>query len=157
MLSAHRVQEQVQKQARIKSVVKNAMEKESHVSSDLLVLLVMEKAIEYCGAGVVALVEKKTDTLTINVPGGVQQGQLYVSGKGNASLGNKDNGDLLLTVQIASHPVLERRGRDVYCEVPLLWNEAILEHPSQSQPRQLKSVFQPIRTRMIIPINRTDS
>ena len=48
MLSAHRVQEQVQKQARIKSVVKNAMEKgKSHVSSDLLVLLVMEKAIEY--------------------------------------------------------------------------------------------------------------
>ena len=71
--------------------------------------------------------EEKSDTLTINVPGGVQQGQiLRIKGKGNASLGSKDNGDLLLTVQIASHPVLERRGRDVYCEVPLLWNEAIL-------------------------------
>ena len=71
--------------------------------------------------------EEKSDTLTINVPGGVQQGQiLRIKGKGNASLGNKDNGDLLLTVQIASHPVLERRGRDVYCEVPLLWHEAIL-------------------------------
>ena len=65
--------------------------------------------------------------LTINVPGGVQQGQvLRIRGKGNASLGSKDNGDLLLTVQVESHPVLERRGRDVYCEVPLLWNEAIL-------------------------------
>ena len=71
--------------------------------------------------------EEKSDTLTINVPGGVQQGQiLRIRGKGNASLGNKDNGDLLLTVQIESHPVLERRGRDVYCEVPLLWHEAIL-------------------------------
>ena len=71
--------------------------------------------------------EEKSDTLTINVPGGVQQGQiLRIKGKGNASLGSKDHGDLLLTVQVASHPVWERRGRDVYCEVPLLWNEAIL-------------------------------
>ena len=71
--------------------------------------------------------EETSDTLTINVPGGVQQGQtLRIRGSGNASLGSKDNGDLLLTVQIESHPVLERRGRDVYCEVPLLWHEAIL-------------------------------
>ena len=88
--------------------------------------------------------EEKSDTLTINVPGGVQQGQLLrIKGKGNASLGNKDNGDLLLTVQIASHPVLERRGRDVYCEVPLLWHEAILG-TSLTIPTlegQLKSVF----------------
>ena len=71
--------------------------------------------------------EEAADTLTINVPGGVQQGQLLrVKGKGNAALGDKDNGDLLLSVQIQPHPILERRGRDIYCEVPLLWNEAIL-------------------------------
>ncbi len=71
--------------------------------------------------------EERSDTLTINVPGGVQQGQiLRIKGKGHASLGDKDNGDLLLTVQIRNHPLLERRGRDVYCEIPVLWNEAIL-------------------------------
>jgi molecular chaperone DnaJ len=71
--------------------------------------------------------EEKSDTLTVNIPGGVQQGQvLRIKGKGNASLGSKDSGDLLLTVQVNNHPVLERRGRDIYCEVPLLWHEAIL-------------------------------
>ena len=76
--------------------------------------------------------EEKSDTLTINVPGGVQQGQiLRIKGKGNASLGNKDNGDLLLTVQIASHPVLERRGEMFIAKFPFYGTRRFWEPPSQ--------------------------
>lgn len=71
--------------------------------------------------------EERSEVMTINIPGGVQQGQtLRIKNKGHASLGNKSAGDLLLQIQIIAHPILERRGRDIYCEVPLLWNEAIL-------------------------------
>ena len=95
--------------------------------------------------------------LTINVPGGVQQGQiLRIKGKGNASLGNKENGDLLLTVQIASHPLLERRGRDVYCEVPLL-QHAILgtSLTIQRSRERLKSDPSKYTHTPVVPFNRT--
>ena len=68
----------------------------------------------------------KTEELQIPLPKGVQSGQkLRIKGKGHSSYGNGDDGDMFVVITIAEHPLFERQGRDLYCEVPLLWSEAI--------------------------------
>ena len=85
--------------------------------------LITKRCRQCAGIGLV----DRSDDITFHIPPGIQAGQLIqISSKGNASTGNKSNGNLILVVQIKDHPHLERRGRDLYCEVPLLWNEAIL-------------------------------
>jgi molecular chaperone DnaJ len=68
----------------------------------------------------------KIEELQIPVPKGVQAGQkLRIKGKGHFSYGTGDPGDLFIVITVSDHPLFERQGRDLYCEVPLLWTEAI--------------------------------
>ena len=69
----------------------------------------------------------RTQEVQLDIPKGVQAGQkLRLQGLGHDGFGTKGPGDLFLIVQIQPHPVLERQGKDLYCEIPILWNEAIL-------------------------------
>lgn len=75
------------------------------------------------GKGVV----EKVKTLTVTIPGGVDEGyQLRLSGKGNAGLNGGPNGDVFLEFKIKEHPLFERDGADIYLEVPVTITDATL-------------------------------
>jgi molecular chaperone DnaJ len=68
-----------------------------------------------------------TENIHLPIPKGVQAGQkLRIKRKGHVSYGTGNPGDLFVVITIADHPIFERQGRDLYCEAPLLWTEAIL-------------------------------
>ncbi len=63
----------------------------------------------------------------VRVPAGVADGAtLVVAGKGHARPGDAPPGDLRLHVQVESHPLLERRGDNLVCPLPLTLAEAAL-------------------------------
>ena len=70
---------------------------------------------------------KKTKTLSIKVPSGVDTGnRLRLSGKGNAGRNGGPNGDLYIEFNVESHDFYVRDGDDIFLEVPITVTEAIL-------------------------------
>lgn len=66
-------------------------------------------------------------TLEVTVPAGIDDGQRIVLQKqGNAGKNGGDYGDLYVTVSVRPHPVFERDGYDIYCDVPITFVEAAL-------------------------------
>lgn len=66
-------------------------------------------------------------TIEINIPAGIDNEQiLNVSGKGNAGLNGGPNGDLHVYVSVRPHELFERRGNDVWCEMPITFVQACL-------------------------------
>ena len=83
-----------------------------------------------------------TDTLTVQVPPGVDDGaQLRVSGRGEAGVRGGRSGDLYVAVRIAPHPVFKRAGDDLGCEVRVPMTIAALggnvEVPTLEGPERL--------------------
>lgn len=69
-------------------------------------------------------VNKKFD---INIPAGIDDGQRIAHrGQGDAGRNGGPNGDLVIQVSVRPHPVFERDGNDIYCEVPITFAEATL-------------------------------
>lgn len=70
-----------------------------------------EKKCSTCnGTGV----QRKTETLEVKIPGGIDNGQtIRVQGKGEAGLNNSPAGDLYVTVHVKKHATLTRDGEDV--------------------------------------------
>lgn len=67
------------------------------------------------------------DTLKVKVPAGVATGQkLKLAGRGNASRGSGEAGDLFVIVSVADHTLFRRRGDDVLIELPLAFHELAL-------------------------------
>lgn len=65
--------------------------------------------------------------IEINVPAGINNEQiLNVRGKGNAGTNGGQNGDLHVYVSIKPHTIFERKGDDVWCEVPITFTQAAL-------------------------------
>ncbi len=70
---------------------------------------------------------KNTKTVEVNVPKGIKNEQiLNVSGAGNAGSNGGAAGDLHVYVNIAPHPVFERRGDDIWCELPVTFAQAAM-------------------------------
>lgn len=67
-------------------------------------------------------------TLPVEVPAGVDNGTiLKFSGEGNASkIPGGINGDLLISISVAPHRLLKRKGLDLFLEVPVSVVDAIL-------------------------------
>jgi molecular chaperone DnaJ len=66
-------------------------------------------------------------TLSLSVPPGVSDGcRIYVKGAGGRGLNGGANGDLVVTLEIQKHPFFQKRGEDLYVEVPLtVWEAAL--------------------------------
>jgi molecular chaperone DnaJ len=72
-------------------------------------------------------VEKKSKTLEVNIPAGIDNLQRVVlRGQGNVAPNGGVAGDLVVEVGIRPHPIFERDGYHVYCEVPVSFAEAAL-------------------------------
>lgn len=66
-------------------------------------------------------------TLSVKVPAGVDTGdRIRLSGEGEAGTLNGPAGDLYVVVNVRPHPIFQRDGRDLYCEVPISFADAAL-------------------------------
>ena len=70
---------------------------------------------------------RKTETIEVRIPPGIASGaRLRVPSKGNAGTMGAAAGDLYLRVEVRPHSFFERRGNDLYTEVPVTVSEATL-------------------------------
>ncbi|MGH2750418.1 MAG: molecular chaperone DnaJ [Actinomycetota bacterium] len=68
-----------------------------------------------------------TDTLTVQIPAGVDDGaQLRVSGRGESGTRGGGAGDLYVAIRVAEHPVFKRAGVDLGCELTVPMTVAAL-------------------------------
>jgi molecular chaperone DnaJ len=85
--------------------------------------IIKEPCVKCHGQGKVRANKK----VTISIPAGIDHGQtLRVSGKGEVGEVGAPNGDLLVTISIKPHQVLERRDNDVYMRMPISFMQAAL-------------------------------
>ena len=70
---------------------------------------------------------RRHKSIEVTVPAGIDDEQiLNVGGKGNAGVNGGPNGDLHVYVSVRPHPLFERRGNDVWCEMPITFTQAAL-------------------------------
>lgn len=71
--------------------------------------------------------KEKTKTLSVKVPPGVDTGdRIRLSGEGEAGPDGGPAGDLFVQMSVKSHPIFERDGKNLYCEVPITFVDAAL-------------------------------
>ena len=64
---------------------------------------------------------------TVDIPAGIDDGQaINLSGKGDAGANGGPAGDLIVNINVRPHPIFERDGYDVYCEIPITFAQAAL-------------------------------
>lgn len=65
--------------------------------------------------------------VSVDIPAGIDNGQtIRLSGQGDCGINNGPNGDMLLNVNVKSHPLFTREGYDVHCEIPVTYMDAVL-------------------------------
>lgn len=71
--------------------------------------------------------KRKKKRMTIAIPSGVDDGnQIRVAGEGEYGPGGVPPGDLYVQVRVVPHPVFQRAGADLHCEVPIRFTQAAL-------------------------------
>lgn len=96
---------------------------------------------------------KKTEDFKFKVPQGIPDGvNIRFAGKGNAGEKGGGNGDLYVSIEVEEHPVLERRGDDIYMdrhievttavlggevEVPTVHGDVLMKVPSGTQSEKV--------------------
>lgn len=85
---------------------------------------IIEKPCQHCaGKGRVRTTVEKT----IDIPAGIDDGQsITLRGGGDAGINGGPAGDLHISVSVRPHPIFEREGYDVFCEVPVTYLQAAL-------------------------------
>jgi molecular chaperone DnaJ len=70
---------------------------------------------------------KKQKTLSVKIPSGVDDGdRIRLSGEGEMGVNGGPPGDLYVQMQLKPHPVFEREGDDLHCEMPISFTVAAL-------------------------------
>ena len=70
---------------------------------------------------------RRTQKVKVKVPAGIDHGQtVRLRGEGCVGSNGGPNGDLMVDVFIRQHPIFERDGVHVYCEVPITFTQAAL-------------------------------
>lgn len=78
---------------------------------------------ECSGAGRI----KRYKTLAVKIPAGIDHGdRVRLAGEGEHGVAGGPPGDLYVVVQVRSHPVFERDGSDLHCEMPISFGVAAL-------------------------------
>ncbi|MDD7804212.1 MAG: molecular chaperone DnaJ [Endozoicomonas sp. (ex Botrylloides leachii)] len=66
-------------------------------------------------------------TLSVKIPAGVDTGdRIRLSGEGEAGANGGPAGDLYVQVSVIDHPIFQRDGKNLYCEVPITFTDAAL-------------------------------
>jgi molecular chaperone DnaJ len=70
---------------------------------------------------------QEAKTLAVKVPPGVDTGdRIRLTGEGEAGINGGPPGDLYVQVAVREHPIFQRDGRNLYCEVPISIVDAAL-------------------------------
>ena len=70
---------------------------------------------------------EETKTLSVKVPPGVDTGdRIRLGGEGEAGPDGGPAGDLYVQMSVRDHPIFERDGKHLYCEVPISMTDAAL-------------------------------
>jgi molecular chaperone DnaJ len=70
---------------------------------------------------------EETKTLSVKVPPGVDTGdRIRLSGEGEAGPDGGPPGDLFVQMSVQDHPIFQRDGKHLYCEVPITFADAAL-------------------------------
>jgi curved DNA-binding protein len=70
--------------------------------------------------------QRTTEQLTVKIPAGIDEGaRIRLAGKGAAGSTYGPAGDLYLQVRIRPHPYLERKGLDLFLDLPVTVGEAL--------------------------------
>lgn len=85
---------------------------------------------------------EKDINVTVRIPPGVRDGQiLRIRGEGEPGRVGSSHGDLHVYVRVKPHPLLVRRGDDLFCDVPVAFTQAVLgakiEVPTLNGPETL--------------------
>ncbi len=63
----------------------------------------------------------------VEIPAGIDDGQVInLRGKGDSGVNGGPSGDLRINVNVRPHPIFQRSGYDVFCEIPITFTEAAL-------------------------------
>ena len=70
---------------------------------------------------------RKTRTISVNIPAGIDDGQtISLRGQGHAGVNGGPRGDLLITVSVRSHALFERDGSSILFDMPISFVQAAL-------------------------------
>ena len=70
---------------------------------------------------------ERSHTIDVSIPAGVDSGmRLRVPGEGEAGANGGSSGDLYVFIEVKEHAFFERRGADLYCNVPISIAQAAL-------------------------------
>lgn len=65
-------------------------------------------------------------TYSVNIPAGTQEGdKIRLKGEGKPGDRNMPAGDMYVRIKIKSSPFFQRKGKDIYCEVPITLDQAV--------------------------------
>ncbi len=97
--------------------------------------IIMEPCPDCKGKGRV----RKQRTITVNIPAGVDNGQmLNMQNEGNAGYNGGPNGNLILVFRVKPHPLFTRKGNDLFFELPITLTQAVfgdtVEIPTLDKP-----------------------
>ncbi len=77
-----------------------------------------------CGGTARVRVQKN---ISVDIPAGIDDGQvLRVGGQGDSGLNGGPSGDLNVMISVRPHPIFERQGSDIHCEIPITYTQAVL-------------------------------
>ncbi|HEY3346743.1 MAG TPA: molecular chaperone DnaJ [Nitrospirota bacterium] len=72
-------------------------------------------------------IQTKNDRLTVKIPAGVDNGsKVRLAGMGGPGINGGPPGDLYIITKVRPHDFFERRGDNLYCEIPVQYTEAVL-------------------------------
>lgn len=85
---------------------------------------IVETPCNFCRGNGYTKAQKK---LEVSIPAGIDDGQrIALRGQGSDGRNGGPAGDLTIQVSVRPHPVFERDGYDIYCDVPITYAEAVL-------------------------------
>lgn len=71
--------------------------------------------------------QREEKNLSVKIPAGVETGtRLKLLGEGGAGSNGGPPGDLYVVIQVKEHPFFQRRGNDIYCQIPISFAQAAL-------------------------------
>jgi molecular chaperone DnaJ len=70
---------------------------------------------------------QESKTLSVNIPAGIDNGdRIRLTGEGEAGSLGGPAGDLYVEAHITPHPIFEREGNNLYCEIPVSYSTVVL-------------------------------
>ena len=72
-------------------------------------------------------IQPRARQVAFDIPGGVEDGaRLRLTGEGRPGTNGGPSGDLIVVVNVEAHPFFERRGADIFMEMPVSIAQAVL-------------------------------